>query len=181
MPLLRPVALSPSGRQGEISQRFDGQFAWEPPGYFRRLAASQGRRSSFVGATRYQHIHLAIDYIVAIGTPCRAVKRGRIIGQGRDSTGAKFVYLRIRRGEKFDMTFMYYHLDEFRHPIGTRLAKGDTVALSGNTGWSTGPHLHTELIRTPRGTALNQIFLTGLRFDPQPFIDGSVTLRSVAP
>ena len=49
MALVRPVALAPSGSQGTISQRFDGQFSWEPAGCIRRVApAARGKRTRIV-------------------------------------------------------------------------------------------------------------------------------------
>jgi murein DD-endopeptidase MepM/ murein hydrolase activator NlpD len=174
--LLRPVSIGP------ISQRFDGTFTWEKPGYLRRGApADRGKRTSFAGATKYAHLHLAIDYIVPNGTPVRAVSAGRITGQGKDTTGAYFVYLRIRRTPKWDVYFLYLHLQagSFKHSIGSKVTKGATVALSDNSGLSTGPHLHVELIRVPRGE--KAIYSAGLRWDPQPFITGTALLRDIAP
>lgn len=182
MSLLRPVAASQSGSQGKISQRFDGAFGWEAAGYLATNApCPRGKRAKFPGGAYRSHVHLAIDYICAIGTPMRAVKGGTIIGQGRDSSGALFTYLRIRNGTTYQVVALYYHLSAFKHAIGTTLRTGDTVALSGMTGYATGPHLHFELIRAKRGASISDIFRTGLRLDPQPFIDGRVTLRKVAP
>jgi murein DD-endopeptidase MepM/ murein hydrolase activator NlpD len=184
MSLTRPVALSSSGSQGVISQKFDGTFSWEPAGWLRRGApAMRGKRSKWVNSTAYAHIHLAIDYICAIGTPVRAVKSGIVVWQGKDITGAYVVYLRIRRSAKYDLTFVYYHLkaDSFRFGIGQSVKRDATVALSGMTGWATGPHLHAELIRTSRGTPIREIYSKGIRYDPQPFINGTASLRSIAP
>jgi murein DD-endopeptidase MepM/ murein hydrolase activator NlpD len=182
MSLLRPIVDVPSGTQGNISQRFLGTYAWEQPGYVRTDSpVDRGKRGKLVSAAYYPHVHLAIDYICAIGTKVRAMKSGTIIGQGKDSSGALFTYQRLRNGTDFQVVALYYHLSKFLHPIGATVKKGDTVALSGNSGYSTGPHLHMELIRAKRGASISDIFRTGLRLDPQPFIDGKLTLRRVAP
>lgn len=185
MSIDRPVALSSSGSQGTISQTFFGQFSWEAPGWLRRLltSASKGKRAWFSRAVKYDHIHLAIDYIVGIGTAVKAVKRGVIVAQGPDSTGAHLVYLRIRRGVDFDLFALYYHLkpDSYRYRNGTVVDRGVTIALSGNSGWSTGPHLHFEIIRARRGASISEVYRDGVRIDPQPIIRGIVSLRSLAP
>lgn len=184
MTLLRPVTSTGHGKQGVVSQTFDGTFSWEPAGYLQSSNPKRGKRSTFPGAVKCPHIHLAIDYICIIGTPVFAVKAGTIIGQGKNAfDGAELLYLRLRRGTKFDVTALYYHLsaNSYRYKIGTTVKKGNVVALSGNTGWSTGPHLHFELIRSPRGASVSDIFNQGLRYDPQPFISGTAKLSDIAP
>ena len=183
MSLVRPVVSTGHGKQGVVSQTFDGTFSWEPAGYLRRVKPMRGRRRSFAGATYYPHIHLAIDYICIEGTPVRAGKSGVISWQGKDSTGAYVVYVRIRRTANWDVTQIFYHLkaNSFRYKTGASVARGATVALSGDTGYSTGPHLHAELVRTPAKTPVTEIYRKGLRYDMQPFIDGSARLREIAP
>lgn len=178
MPLYRPVGTSP------VSQGFLGAFAWEAAGYVRTDRPRRGARHRFSLKTEYRlHVHLALDYVCPEGTPVRAFKAGTIAGQGWDSSGAYLVYLRVRRGKKYDVTALYYHLKagSFRFGVGDKVKKGQAVALSGNTGYSTGPHLHTELIRSRRGAGLSEIYREGVRFDPKPFIDGNALLRDIAP
>lgn len=179
MPLFRPLAVAP------ISQPFDGAFSWEPYGFVRtdRKVHRGGRYSFNRKATYRSHVHLAIDYPTPVGTKVRAFKAGTVIAQGMDSSGAYFCYLRVRRGAEHDITALYYHLSQgsFRFPVGGKVRKGQTIALSGNTGFSTGPHLHVELIRSDRGATVSEIYREGIRLDPQPFIDGDARLRDIAP
>jgi len=42
---------------------------------------------------------------------------------------------------------MYAHLDEVKVEVGQKFAQNDIIALSGNTGLSTGPHLHYSVWR----------------------------------
>jgi murein DD-endopeptidase MepM/ murein hydrolase activator NlpD len=178
MPLYRPVAMSP------VSQGFLGAFSWEAPGFVRDLDVDRGARRRWTYRASYRtHVHLAIDYPSPIGTPVRAMKAGTIIGQGWDSSGAFLIYQRLRRGKRFDVVALYYHLraNSFRFGLGARVKKGQRIADSGDTGYTTGPHTHVELIRAPRGADLMQIYRDGIRFDPQPFLDGKAKLRSIAP
>lgn len=185
MSLVRPVTSTGHGLQGTVSQPFDGTFSWEPAGYLlRRASADRGKRTKFSTARYYGHLHLAIDYIVIEGTPVRAMKSGTCIGHGKNPVdGAWLDYIRLRNGTKYQVVSLSYHLsaNSYRHKIGAQVKRGATIALSGNTGWSTGPHLHQELIRAPRGASTSEIFSKGLRLDPQPFIDGRTSLKEIAP
>lgn len=178
MPLYAPVV-------APISQGFYGSFSWEPYGYVRNdKDPRRGKRYWFSrNATYRSHIHFAIDYPCPIGTPVRAMKAGTIISQGFDSSGAWLIYQRLRRGEEFDVIALYYHLKaySFFHELNDKVRKGQKLALSGNTGYSTGPHLHQEIIRVPRGAPISQIYREGMRFDPKPFINGNARLRDIAP
>jgi murein DD-endopeptidase MepM/ murein hydrolase activator NlpD len=179
--LVRPVVAG-THSQGKISQPFLGDFAWESPAFVKTGGLDRGARYKWVTTATYRpKAHLAIDYICAIGTHALAVKSGTIIGQGKDSSGALFTYLRVRNGATDQVVALYYHLSAFLHPIGASVVKGSAVALTGNSGYSTGAHLHFELIRAPRGASLREIFDQGVRLDPQPFIDGTASLRQVAP
>lgn len=183
MSLLRPIKRAASGSQGAVTQPFLGAYTAEPAGYVRWIATSyRGRRSRFTGSTYHRHVHLAIDYSAAIGTPVYAVADGKIMGQGRDSSGAYFLYLRVRRGLRFQMVALYYHLQagSFKYKIGDSVRRGAVVALSGNTGRTTGPHLHFALIRGYRWQSMSTLFTSGMRFDPQPFINGTALLSSFA-
>jgi len=166
--LIRPVP-------GRITQDFDGAFIAERPGYLRNVMPAQGKRTPFAGGVFRRDLHLAIDYDAAIGTGVRAMASGPIVRQGVDASSgnAWFVSQRIHRGPNFDLFMLYYHLkaNGLKFAKGTVVPQGVVLALSGNTGWSTAPHLHVELVRLTRG-ASPDTWYSGLRLDPQPFIDG---------
>ena len=177
MAIIRPVHGSASGTQGEITQPFDGQYSGERPGFIRTdLTVHCGKRSDFAGARAREHFHGGIDYSCAIGTPVYAVKDGVIVAQGRyDYTGEYYVILRIKRNLKYQIVAEYTHLSpgSFRHKVGDRVTQGQVLALSGNSGWSTGPHLHFELRRGYRWESPSFVnSYRWMKFDPQPFING---------
>lgn len=179
MSIIRPVALVPNPNRagaylsGRITQPFLGTYYMERPGYYKVVdGVARGKRSSFAGSTYKVDLHLAIDYSAPIGTPVRAVQSGKVLGAGTDSTGAKFIYLRIKTSATNQIVAFYYHLSQIKVKVGQTVTQGQIIALSGNTGLSTGPHLHFTLIRGPRWRSMGWFFKYGMRYDPQPFIMG---------
>jgi len=89
--------------------------------------------------------HNGIDYAVPQGTPVRAVAPGKIIEQGTDQEGyGLYVKLQHDWGES-----IYAHLSHVHSPLGGVFTYGQVLGLSGNTGNSTGPHLHFGIRVTP--------------------------------
>ncbi len=167
--LIRPVG-------GPETQDFAGAFPAERPGYLRTdVMPHRGRRSPFTGGIFRRDLHLAIDYGVPNGTKVKAMGPGPIVRQGISSPdGATYVQQRVHRGPNFDLYVLYYHLQAhggLLHKLGDAVAQGVPIALSDNSGWSSGPHLHVELVRVPRG-ASPDTWYGALHLDPQPFIDG---------
>jgi murein DD-endopeptidase MepM/ murein hydrolase activator NlpD len=93
------------------------------------------------------YAHQGLDYPCSVGTPILAAHPGiaRTYDQGSIGLGkyVKITYLDGRGTERY-VTRMA-HLSEFRVQDGARVTRGQVVALSGNTGNSTGPHLHWDL------------------------------------
>jgi murein DD-endopeptidase MepM/ murein hydrolase activator NlpD len=89
--------------------------------------------------------HTGVDYAVPEGTPVLAVADGEITNAnwGR-SYGVQLV-------QKLDGGyFIYAHLSKTLVKPGDKVVAGQEIAKSGNTGNSTGPHLHAELRSGPR-------------------------------
>ena len=76
-----------------------------------------------------------------VGTPVLAVGDGEVVIAKR--SGAASNYVAIRHGRQY--TTRYMHLKKLLVKPGQKVKRGDRIALSGNTGRSTGPHLHFEL------------------------------------
>ena len=89
---------------------------------------------------RYQR-HEGIDFRASTGTRVYASKAGRVIFAGRRGGYGKLVG--IEHEDNF--TTWYGHLSRIRVRVGQTVAKGKVIGLSGNTGISTGPHLHFEI------------------------------------
>ncbi|MFW6381966.1 MAG: peptidoglycan DD-metalloendopeptidase family protein [Bacillota bacterium] len=99
-----------------------------------------GRISSPFGPRWGSH-HDGIDYAVPIGTPVKAAGGGRIVYVGWSSGYGKTVIIEHQQG----MRTLYAHLNSFNVRNGQRVNRGQAVAGSGNTGRSTGPHVHFEV------------------------------------
>lgn len=89
---------------------------------------------------RYQ-FHEGIDFRAATGTRVYASKAGRVTFAGRNGGYGKVVGIE----HEDDFTTLYGHLSQIRVKKGQTVSKGQVIGLSGNTGVSTGPHLHFEI------------------------------------
>ena len=70
-----------------------------------------------------------------------AVKSGEILEAGYSNSYG--YYVKYRTYDKYDV--LYAHLNSIKVKKGENITQGDVVAYSGNTGDSTGPHLHYEI------------------------------------
>jgi murein DD-endopeptidase MepM/ murein hydrolase activator NlpD len=87
-------------------------------------------------------MHNGIDIASHRDTPIVAAAAGVVSYEGFDSGLGKVV--KINHG--YGMQTMYGHLSKTAVKIGQRVKRGDVIAYVGNTGLSTGPHLHYEVI-----------------------------------
>ncbi|MES3005546.1 MAG: peptidoglycan DD-metalloendopeptidase family protein [Patescibacteria group bacterium] len=88
--------------------------------------------------------HNGVDFGAKIGTPVKAVLSGTVVGTGdtditcpRASFG-RWVFIKHDNG----LSTIYGHLSVISAQQGQRVNTGDIIGYSGNTGYSTGPHLH---------------------------------------
>lgn len=174
--LIRPVP-------GALTQDFDGAYPAERPGYLRTdVIPHRGKRTPFPGGKFRKDLHLAIDWDTDNGTPVKAMGTGPIVRQGVDaySGNAWYIEQRVWRGPNFDLFVLYYHLrtKSFRFSIGKVVQQGTVLAEADNTGWSSGPHLHADLVRLPRGTSPDGWY-SGLHLDPIPYINGNAKFEDI--
>lgn len=85
--------------------------------------------------------HNGVDFAVSRGTPVLSVGEGEVVIAKYSGSAGNFIA--IRHGRQY--TTKYMHLDKILVKAGQQVKKGDKIGLSGNTGRSTGPHLHYEL------------------------------------
>ncbi|MHC8565172.1 murein DD-endopeptidase MepM [Haemophilus influenzae] len=85
--------------------------------------------------------HKGVDFSVSQGTPVIAPADGTVEKVAYQSGGAGR-YVMLRHGREYQTVYM--HLSKSLVKAGQTVKKGERIALSGNTGISTGPHLHYE-------------------------------------
>lgn len=85
--------------------------------------------------------HNGVDFSVPIGTPVIAPADGQVIKIAYQARGAGR-YIVVRHSREYETVYM--HLSKSLVKIGQSVKRGDRIALSGNTGGSTGAHLHYE-------------------------------------
>lgn len=149
---------------GGASVSDDGFLLWPvPPEYGSDAISSKfGPRNAPVeGASTF---HRGIDIAVPTGTEVYAAAAGKVI-TARD-TGLGGLTIFIDHGNGYYTCYM--HLSAFKVSVGSVVAKGDVIALSGNTGNSSGPHLHFGVYCG--GTSKN------FAVNPSLYFDGSYNL-----
>ena len=86
--------------------------------------------------------HRGVDIAVSIGTPVYSGIKGRVTFAGRKGNYGNLVEIEGNDGIKV----RYAHLNSIDVVTGQKVSDGEKVAETGNTGMSTGPHLHYEII-----------------------------------
>ena len=117
------------------------------------VTPTSGRVTSPFGM-RSMGDHKGIDYGVPEGTPIIAAQSGTIVEVRESPSYGNMIRIRGDNG----VDTLYAHLSSFGVQQGQQVTAGQQIALSGNTGRSTGPHLHFEAIRN------------GNRIDPAPLL-----------
>lgn len=104
--------------------------------------------------------HPGIDFVANVGTPVYATGKGKVVYVGR--RGGYGLEVEIDHG--FGYKTRYAHLSKLLVKKGQLVNRGDLIAKTGNSGLSTGPHLHYEV--SHNGVKLNpsQFFFDDLGF-----------------
>ena len=131
----------------EASGRTQRQGMFLMPVSMARVTSSFGMR--FHPLLGFSRMHKGIDLGAPWGTPIHAPADGVITFAGRG--GGYGNVLKMAHGG--GVVTVYGHLSRFVARGGERVARGDVIGYTGNSGLSTGPHLHWEVIRG--GVAVN--------------------------
>ncbi|MET0684895.1 MAG: peptidoglycan DD-metalloendopeptidase family protein [Solirubrobacteraceae bacterium] len=124
------AAQNPSAPPAGPIRQGSGTFIWPVNGTF---------TSPF--GYRWGRLHAGIDIAVPEGTPIRAADSGRVIIAGW--TGGYGNYTCISHSGS--LSTCYGHQSRIATSVGANVGKGQVIGYSGNTGNSTGPHLHFEV------------------------------------
>ncbi|KMO95672.1 M23 family metallopeptidase [Streptomyces roseus] len=128
--------------------------AWQKPVARYTLSATFGK-----GGTMWSHKHSGQDFACPVGTPVKAASAGTVVKAGPNGGGDGPAYGNAIVIKHANNTYSQYaHLSKIQVRIGQKVGKGSQIALSGNTGNSSGPHLHFEIRTTPNyGSAVNPV------------------------
>ncbi|MDT0265083.1 M23 family metallopeptidase [Streptomyces sp. DSM 44915] len=145
------AAAAQAGEDGDKSDKSDKDWV-SPIADDYELSATYGNSGD-----RWTAKHSGQDFAVPNGTEVRAVHDGTVVKAGGNGAGDGPAYGNAVVIEHDDGTFTQYaHLSEVEVAVGDEVSTNDEIALSGNTGNSSGPHLHFE-VRTSAdyGTAID--------------------------
>ncbi|MDE3115496.1 MAG: peptidoglycan DD-metalloendopeptidase family protein, partial [Pseudomonadota bacterium] len=130
-----------------------------------RISSGFGMR--FHPVLGYTRMHKGVDFAVPVGTPVMAAGAGTIKFEGRENGYGNF--LLIQNNSQYSTA--YGHLSRFVRGlhVGSHVRQGEVVAYSGNTGITTGPHLHYEIrIDGKQVNPLNVKIATGVQLRGKP-------------
>lgn len=110
-----------------------------------RLVSGFGFRIHPIYKTR--RMHTGVDFLAPTGTPIYATGNGIVVGADRNNHGYGRMVI-IDHG--YGYRSLYAHLSQIRVKEGQEIKRGEIIGTVGNTGVSSAPHLHYEVIRNGR-------------------------------
>lgn len=119
-----------------------------------RISSSFGMRHDPIN--RLVREHNGVDIAAAKGTPVLSPTDGSVTAIYSNPMGGNTLIIHSTSGE---YRFGFCHLNYYGVKVGDTVSKGDLVARTGNTGRTTGPHLHFTVMRD------------GKYIDPEPFLE----------
>lgn len=140
-----------------------------------KTPVSNGRLSSTYGKRKhpvlgYTRMHRGLDFAATPGTPVLAAGNGRIVERRRNGSFGN--YIRIRHDDDFSSA--YAHLARYEKTLtkGDRVRRGDIIGYVGDTGLTSGPNLHFEVLKD--GRQLNPVRIAA---PPRVKLEGEALLR----
>ena len=109
---------------------------------------------------KIRKMHTGIDFVVNTGAPVYSPGKGKIVYIGRN--GGYGLELEIDHG--FGYRTRYAHLSKVLVKRGQKIMRGDVIAKTGNSGLSTGQHLHYEISHNGRKLNPSRFFFDDLGF-----------------
>ena len=136
--------------QSQGGQR-PSRLLWPTPGQT-RITSNYGSRIHPI--TRLQSFHTGLDIAAPQGHNLVATANGRVIFAGWRGAYGNTIILDHGGG----MATLYAHLSSISVRVGDNVRANQTIGRIGSTGWSTGPHLHIEVL------------LNGNHTNPRPYL-----------
>lgn len=153
---LPPADLSPTyiaQLAAQKKQRVAGSSTQVPfAGKFRRPTSGWDMSQGF-GRTSFEKFHDGVDLTSRSGTTLYASASGRVIKTTRGWGGGYGNYIVIDHGDGWQT--LYGHMSTFSVSSGQWVNQGQVIGIMGNSGWSTGVHVHFKITRY--GKVLNPL------------------------
>lgn len=144
------------GLLDDLNKHGSKALGYDSGGWVKPFQGNYSQNSGY--GMRNGRMHSGVDFPTPSGTPMIAVSDGRIVGSSyHHAAGNKMSLQTDMRG----IVAGYHHLSRFLAPHGSTVSKGDIIARSGNTGRSTGPHLHFSIAKD------------GKYVNPNPYLQGA--------
>ncbi|MFE7776453.1 M23 family metallopeptidase [Streptomyces sp. NPDC057445] len=160
-----PAAATPAVVKAVQAKADKAPAAKKAPSWVKPVARYTLSASFNQGGAMWSHKHSGQDFAVPVGTAVKAAHGGVVVKAGPNGGGdgpayGNAIVIKHDNG-KYSQ---YAHLSKINVSAGQAVKTGQNIALSGNTGNSSGPHLHFEIRTTPNyGSALNPAsFLRGV-------------------
>lgn len=116
-----------------------GEFRW--PTKATKITSAYGTRKDPI--TKKTSMHTGVDIGASMGSEIYAANSGTVIVAGWSSKGYGNYVVVDHGGGK---STLYAHMSKIKTTKGAKVTKGDVIGLVGSTGYSTGPHLHFEIL-----------------------------------
>lgn len=143
------------GQYGDYRLSTGGQQVYSPvmrEDWTNLISSNFGERIHPI--TKERKMHNGVDIAVPIGTHVYSAVDGTVILARYSESAGNWVKVQTETG----WTVVMMHMDSLTVSEGQTVKKGDHLGCSGNTGRSTGPHLHLE-VRDPSDQPMNPIFI----------------------
>jgi len=162
-------ALEASLRKNFNASLAPGRGYLENPFTGSRVMTQRYGATAFARTAYKSGFHNGNDYGMPVGTPLLAAASGRVYAAGDNGRLQYGKYIVVKHDDNFFT--LYAHLSRQSVSAGTQVNQGDIIGYSGNTGYSTGPHLHfgvyqTMQLQTFSGAGLVPV---GVTMDPNDY------------
>lgn len=137
--------------EGTGAQYVGGTFAWPAPGYY-TITSEYGMR--FHPVIKVYRLHSGLDIGAPMGSYAIAANDGIVTKSTYSYSYGNMIMIDHGGG----ISTLYAHGSERIAQVGDVVKRGDAIMKVGSTGWSTGPHLHFEII------------INGQTIDPYPYL-----------
>jgi len=150
---------------------------WPAPYQVNKRSPYGPRRHPITGKVTFHH---GVDVAMPVGTPLTAPAPGVVVHKNKTASAGFNLIIR----HEGTWHTVYYHLQKASGlAVGAQVQTGDLIAYSGNTGASTGPHLHWELRKSRAwgDTVDPMLYVVKAAPAQQPVIEQAAPAKPVRP